>query len=196
MTKTARLSTRGVAFSTGVLALTALGAFGCVTSPTDGTALSAPDALKTYQGYSLTAGATVLVQALNYKTNQWETIGTGTASNTVSIAENTAGNNPELYAFSVSARVATASNPNSACRFRKFDSNCQARPLAELGSCDVANVRLQVGGFNALTFTDQGDDCVQQELANGENAVNAAIHCQSDNSPVLRMSARPGPCIL
>lgn len=179
----------------GLFALTAFGALGCLTSPTDGTALSTPDASKTFQGYSLTAGAAVAVQAFNYKTQQWDTIGTGTASNTVSIAANTAGNNPELYAFSVAARVANASDPRTTCHWRNFDQQCDSVPLANVGVCDFAKVRVQVGGFNALTFTDTGDDCVQQELAQGENAVNAAINCQSPNSPQVTLTPRPGTCI-
>lgn len=190
-----RPSLRGVTLTTGLFALVALGALGCVTSPTDGTALPTPDASRTYQGYSISKGAAVVVQALNYKTNQWETIGSGTASNTVSVAENTAGNNPELFAFSVTARVATASNPNSLCRWLKSDPNCQTRTLDSINACNTAQVRVQVGGLNALTFTDQGDECIQQEIASGSTAVSAAIECASNNSPVIFLSPRQEACI-
>jgi hypothetical protein len=195
MTNIDRLSFRGAALLMGFCALGALGATGCVTTPTDGEALPSAVSLKNFQGYSLTPSAAVVVQAFNHKTSQWETIGQGTSSATVSIAANTAGQNPELYAFSVSARVANESNPSTFCRWRSFDPNCANLTLADLGSCDFAKVRVQVGGLNALTYTAQGDDCIQQEMSSGTNAVQAAINCQSDNSPNITLSAAPGGCI-
>jgi hypothetical protein len=103
--------------------------------------------------------------------------------------------NPELYAFSVAARVANASDPRTACHGRNFDQPCESVPLASLGVGDFARVRVQVGGFNALTFTDTGDECIPQELVQGENAVTAAINCRSPNTPQLTLTPRPGTCI-
>ncbi|WP_437682335.1 hypothetical protein [Sorangium sp. So ce131] len=196
MTMIDRLSPRGVALTAGLIALSALGPSACVTTPTDGAALASPVASTTIQGYSLTASAPVVVQALNYKTGQWDTIGQGTASPTVTIPQNTAGQNPALYAFSVTASVASASDPRTFCRWINYDSSCDTATIADIGACDFAKVRVQVGGFNALTFYSDGSTCVQQEMAAGANAVNAAISCQSNESPVLTLRSTTDICIL
>ncbi|HEY2517257.1 MAG TPA: hypothetical protein VGI39_40570 [Polyangiaceae bacterium] len=168
------------------LSILAASTAACVQSPTTGTTLSSQYETTTFTGYAVTASAPVNILAWNYRTSTWDTVATTTSSPTVSIPQNTAGQNPALYAWSVPVTLASQSNPNT--------YYWDGAGSASLNACDYARVKVTAGGWNALTFDSNGASCVQKEINQGENATNAALDCKSSTNEV-DLHWTSSPCI-
>jgi hypothetical protein len=75
---------------------------GCVLSPRPGALLSDDPAT----GFATVRSAVIRVRAFNYRTNQYEVVGTGTSGDSPTVAAGTmCSNSPALYYYSVLYRI-------------------------------------------------------------------------------------------
>ena len=154
---------------------------GCVTTET--TRVEEYDSIVAIDGYLFTASDQFAVEAFNFQTGQWEELATGQSAATPSIPANTIEDNPDMFSYHADVQIATFDDAASFCR---WGGACRIPPR---DAClPPAKLRVVSGGQPLQTFGPPGPPsmsiCMGRELQN-RSFVQAAIACQSENSPEL-----------
>lgn len=150
----------------------------CTTGPSHQQEIISTQDPIPFTGYTLSPGSRLHVDALNQATGAWETVATTISSSTVSIAENSWGGNPPLYAWN--AQVPAA-------------SGCYYTPTCQLptgNSYGVSTLHLRVqdsDGSNLLTFTSDFGSCMGQRINAGRPFTGAATDCVSWTYPEIQL---------
>jgi hypothetical protein len=158
----------------------------CVTRPTNHSFVATYDQQIPIDGYLLTANQGFVVEALNQATGVWEAIGSGQSSATPTLPAGSIVDNPDLYGYSATVRIASANQPATFCR---WSVSCAEPPPPD--ACEFslsAQIRVRTGEQFPITFEAGYQTCMAQEIGQGRSFVQAAIACQSDAAPALTVS--------
>jgi hypothetical protein len=162
-------------FPIPILAVTATA---CALGPYDMDEVRSLTESKVFAGYTIDPGVVVAVQALNQATNAWTTIGSATASSTVSINPNVWHDNPALYRWQVSAAISNPCFYNASC-------------IAPTGDYGVSTVRVrfqqQGSGSQLIVFHEDWSPCMGDQFAHGAQFLVAAYNCRSWSYPEMRL---------
>jgi hypothetical protein len=95
----------------------AMTATGCVTSPTPGSVVG-----ESVSGFTSLSGAPVRVKAFNFRTNQWDVVGTANATSSATAKAGTlCSNSPDLFYYTVPYTITSDHlGPNSPDRSVKL----------------------------------------------------------------------------
>lgn len=130
-------------------------ATGCVWNPSDQSTQSRFSSVP-IQGWAQTPGATIEVSVFNHETGTDDVVEITTSSSTPMFSS------PELYAWDAGWKV--------------FEKKYWYPPSWE---CSTGMLRMRVteDGERLATFTEEQQDCVLDEVNNGDHPVNAAQDC-------------------
>lgn len=188
----------------GLLALTGLaGLSACILSPPDGTVVSSPYKRITVGGFSAIPGATVTIEAWNYRKGAFEALTTAKALQDPSMIP---GSDVKLYSWWTAVRIANPDEPSTLCR---WSQSC-AVPLGNATTRIRATGKTYAGATAAtplFTLGIGGPVCVYQKLQDGQiDLVSAYVLCMpvdfleitvllkgSLYPPVFRDTAAAGP---
>lgn len=157
----------------------------CMTSHPD---LAEPASMgpTTFGGYSQTAGQSVRVRAFNYATQQWVTVATAVASTWPDIPAQVWGDNPNLYAWSVTTPIATAADPMGRCFL-----NASCAPREGTPGTSTARLMFEEGSasspYRHVVFDERWSSCIGQRMATGQSFNAAAYDCRAPSYPELRL---------
>ncbi|MEZ4235313.1 MAG: hypothetical protein R3F59_03970 [Myxococcota bacterium] len=125
----------------------AVGLSGCVVTPYDGQVVGKYSNVSVF-GYTDHPSASVVVEAYNFTTGGWESLGTTTSAATASYgAGYWSSNSPALYQYSLSVQVADQANPATEARWTGWPDGSAKLRVRDTS----ANRSLSAGEFDSLS---------------------------------------------
>lgn len=181
-------------------------ASGCVTTPFNEQTIGGRTDPVAFSGYASAPDALIELGAIDVS-GAHSVFATARSSKTVSLAAGTVGDNMDLYAWSVTSKVASA---DTLGRWRPVYGDCGAvdghcTPYDGGYICSkifpscypsyyVATLTITERGArlrNLATFDQGGNTCVMDELTRGEPLTRAVSTCMSPDWPYLHLRANP-----
>jgi hypothetical protein len=157
----------------------------CALGPTDLTEISSmgPTA---FSGYTQGPGEVVRVRAFQRSSQQWVTIAQATSASVPDLPAGVWGGNPALYAWSVTAPIATRFDPDGHCFL-----NAQCAPPSAIPGTAVVRLMFELGSatspLRAMVYDRYGLDCIGRRIQGGQDFDAAAHDCRSPSYPEVSL---------
>jgi hypothetical protein len=162
----------------------------CVTAPTDDGRIAHYDTPIKFQGFASKPNSAVIVKVKNQSTGDWELLATATSLASPTVAAGTyTTDNPNLYAWSVTAAISSAENAAGLCR---WSPSCSPPGKVEGDFRATLQIEEPGGDFTQqlVTFDQEGLNCITDKTRAGMAFLLAAGQCRSQHYPDLHVDVR------